>query len=89
MGDYRIEVKGTGAHGCAREPKEGQDVYGCNRMDCPDCLTRDFVARLNRIGTFGLEATLTHWPGTEHEVVDRIVPTDNGGARVTRERGSF
>ena len=83
MGDYRIEVNATGGHGCKREIKDGEANYGCGRMDCPDCIAREFVQTLKRKGSMIRGATLTHWPGQVGEVVDDIA--ELGGKR----RGNF
>lgn len=92
MGQFRMEVVAHGGHGCKREPKEGERVYGCRRTDCPDCAFADFVERLRRNGAGSMveRATFTHWPGTPEEVVDEIAinPT-HGFAEVTRMKGSF
>lgn len=70
MGQYRIEITAVGGHGCQRELKDGSAVVGCGRMDCPDCLTARFVADLARAGNNIEDASLTHWPGQLHAVVD-------------------
>ena len=36
MGDFRIVIESAGNHGCNRAVKEGEEFYGCGRMDCPD-----------------------------------------------------
>jgi hypothetical protein len=61
MGDFRMTVEGTGGHGCERKAKEGEDFFGCGRMDCPDCLFAEFVAKMKRIGSVSV-ATMHHWP---------------------------
>lgn len=88
MGAFKIEVDGVGGHGCSREAKEGERVYGCNRMGCPDCLARDFVELLGRRGFMGVKGTFTHWPGEPTQVVDAI-EVAAGYATVTRKSGQF
>ena len=73
MGNFRVEVEAVGGHGCQREIKDGGAVYGCQRMDCPDCITREFVGKLTAKGMKPSKATLTHWPGQETQVVDDLV----------------
>ncbi len=73
MGDYRIEINAVGGHGCSREVKNGGKVWGCRRMDCPDCQAREFVARLQRSNNTVKSATLTHWPGQASEVNDNLL----------------
>lgn len=73
MGNYRVEVEAVGGHGCQREIKDGGTVYGCGRMDCPDCIAREFVETLKRKGNSLVSATLTHWPGTKGEVQDDLM----------------
>lgn len=92
MGQFKIEITGIGGHGCRRDPKAGDPVYGCRRVDCPDCLTADFVERLAHhcTGSHNLtSATFTHWPGEPTEVVDRLTVKPTGYVEVTRERGDF
>jgi len=43
MGDFRIVIESAGNHGCNRAVKEGEEFYGCGRMDCPDCVARRVV----------------------------------------------
>ena len=91
MGQFKIEITAAGGHGCKREPKEGERVYGCRRMDCPDCAFADFVERLRRSGAGPIieKATFTHWPGTPEQVVDEVVVSQYGLAEVTRKSGVF
>ena len=91
MGQFKIEVTAVGGHGCRREPKQGDRVYGCRRMDCPDCAFADFVERLraNGRGSNIEKATFTHWPGTPEQVVDEAVVGQHGFAEVTRVSGDF
>lgn len=82
MGDFTIEIKGVGGHGCDRNAKEGEAVkFGCGNDMCPDCLTKEFVDKLKAKG-MAHTATLTHWPGQEGEVVDDLVEGN-------RQKGSF
>jgi hypothetical protein len=88
-GHYKLEVLAVGGHGCQRERGDGVAVLGCNRSDCPDCIIRECLRRLQRSGSTLHRATLTHWPASEpglgyvkeNEVVDDLV----SGMRV----GSF
>lgn len=95
MGDFRIVVNAVGGHGCQREVKDGGTVYGCGRMDCPDCLTARFIADLARSGAMLKDASIEHWPGTPGEVVDAFdfsatAPPAASMPRVRRVRkGSF
>lgn len=77
MGMHRIEITMVGGHGCDRKAKAGDPLYGCQRMDCPDCAFRALVERFSARGCFsnGVDcgATITHWPGTDGEVVDDLV----------------
>lgn len=73
MGDFVIKVKAVGGHGCQREIGDGQEVHGCRSMDCPDCITREFVAKLQATGSSVIEATLTHWPGRDNSVMDNLL----------------
>lgn len=83
MGTFRVEVQAVGGHGCQREVKDGGVVTGCGQPSCPDCITREYVAKLKATGTsfsFGSTdpnhssyAKLTHWPGQEIAVVDDLL----------------
>ena len=72
MGNFRIEIEAVGGHGCSRNFKDGEKVFGCRRMDCPDCLTREFVEKLNSKMSVS-SATFTHWPGQPVQVVDDLL----------------
>lgn len=93
MGEFRVELTGVGAHGCQREVKDGGTVYGCARMDCPDCVTAEYVGRMAKhAGVTVVSAKITHWPGQPNEVVDNFVTEGiyGGGILVKRVRtGSF
>lgn len=73
MGDFRIEIKAAGPHGCQRDKTDGQEVYGCKHMLCPDCQARELVEVLKRMGCHVYTAQLTHWPGQPVEVVDDLL----------------
>jgi hypothetical protein len=62
MGDFRITIEACGGHGCERHIKAGERVIGCRRMNCPDCIIRECVERLQRIGCSVAKAELVHWP---------------------------
>lgn len=70
MGDFRIQIDAVGGHGCQRDVKDGGIVYGCGSMNCPDCITAEFVSKMLRSGAHVKAATLVHWPGQSSEVVD-------------------
>lgn len=95
MGDFRIVINAVGGHGCEREKKDGEKVYGCGRMDCPDCLTAKFIADLARSGAMVRDARLEHWPDTPQGVIDEFdltmeKPPAAYASKVTRTRkGSF
>ena len=73
MGQYRFTFTATGGHGCDRNRKDGEKVYGCGRRDCPDCECRDFVQRMQAKGNSVSEAKLEHWPGTPEQVTDDLL----------------
>jgi len=70
---FKVEVQAVGAHGCERHFGDGSTVIGCERHNCPDCITREFVRRLKRAGCSIDIALLTHWPGSEQEVNDNLL----------------
>lgn len=86
MGHYRLTLVGVGGHGCQRERGSGSSVTGCNRPNCPDCILREAVRRLQRANENLLQAELEHWPedlgyAPGQQVIDDLL----SGTR----RGSF
>jgi hypothetical protein len=73
VGNFKIEIEGIGGHGCQREVKDGGEVYGCQRMDCPDCLARALVSALRSKTYTVLAARFVHWPGEACEVMDDLL----------------
>jgi hypothetical protein len=90
MGTFRVEVQAVGGHGCQRELKDGATVPGCGQPGCPDCITREYVAKLKASGaSFWTEsadpntagyAKLTHWPGQTSEVRDNLLTGVRSGS---------
>ena len=80
MGDFRIEVNATGGHGCQRDLGDKQIINGCGRSGCPDCLAREFVAKLKKSGSSIKDALLIHWPNTNGTIVDNLVTKMRGGS---------
>jgi hypothetical protein len=80
MGKFRVLVEAVGGHGCQREIKDGSEVYGCQRRDCPDCAAREFVAELKRKGNNVELATLTHWPEQPGQVIDDLLTRKRTGS---------
>jgi hypothetical protein len=62
MGDFRMTIEAVGGHGCDRKAKQGDQVTGCGRMDCPDCVFSAFVSQMQRLGMKPNIATMHHWP---------------------------
>lgn len=90
MGDFRVTIEASGAHGCGRDKKDGEEVYGCGRMDCPDCLTACYVMDMLRAGVNIKSAVLVHWPGEAGEVTDKFETSPLIFRRARRKReGSF
>jgi hypothetical protein len=80
MGDFRIEVNATGGHGCQRDVKDGGIVAGCGQPTCPDCIAREFVAKLKDSGAMVKDALLIHWPNSQPTIVDNLVTRMRGGS---------
>jgi hypothetical protein len=81
MGMYRIEIEATGGHGCQRDKKDGETVYGCGQMGCPDCEVRRFIRHLRiEMGNAVTKATLTHWLGEPGEVQDDLLTQKRKGS---------
>lgn len=89
MGNFRIIIDAVGGHGCSREFKDGEKFPGCGRLDCPDCVTAEFVQRLKLSQSSIQSAKLIHWPGQESSVEDEFI-VDAYGAYAPRIRhGNF
>ena len=74
MGDFRVEIRAVGGHGCQRTVKSGGQVQNfCGNVACPDCITREYLRALKRANIQISTAFLTHWPGTPTEVKDDLV----------------
>lgn len=74
MGQFRVEVTAVGGHGCQRTVKDGEQLQQfCGNPACPDCLAREFVRSMKRIGANVEKATLIHWPGLSSEVRDDLL----------------
>ena len=90
MGTFRVEVQGTGNHGCQRDVKN-EDVVEphCGSPACVDCITREYVTKLLALGTtfapsenpdINGYAKLTHWPGQKGTVVDDLLSRKRTGS---------
>jgi hypothetical protein len=86
MGEFRVTVTAVGNHGCQREFGDGETVIGCERPQCTDCITREFVRRLKRAGASVSEAVLLHWPRDVGQVRDDLVTGERRGTFPERER---
>lgn len=79
MGQFRVTVEAVGNHGCRRDEHRKDPmsvVVGCGQPYCTDCITREYVKRLQASGASVSEATIHHWPGTnggDSEVVDNLI----------------
>lgn len=73
MGDFLIKIEATGGHGCQRQLGTGDTVGNCGQPNCPDCAVRELVDKLKQQGVMLRSASLTHWPGTDGQVVDDLL----------------
>jgi hypothetical protein len=93
MGLYRVTVEATGGHGCQREiGKDEGVIFGCRRMDCPDCITQEYVAKMKAAGQAVSKAEFIHWPNAEQwgglPIVDEYVgPLFTVGSYKTSDGG--
>ena len=77
MGQFRLEIVGTGGHGCERKALPGERLYTrCGKFGCPDCMSYDFVQQMKQKGFTLGEATFQHFPGTPSEVVDDLLKNE-------------
>ena len=68
MGRFVVVIDAVGSHGCEREIKDGESVVGCEKSHCTDCVIRECVRRLKRMGATVDQATITHWPVSQDKV---------------------
>jgi hypothetical protein len=80
MGDFTVEVKAVGGHGCQREVKDGGTMKDCGQPGCPDCIARRFVADLKAHGCSVNSATIVHWPGQPATVKDDLLTETRTGS---------
>lgn len=89
MGDFRIEIEGSGTHGCARNAKPGgPPFYGCGKMGCVDCELRRFLSEpsfRNAVRT----VVLIHYPDTPNEVIDEYTVIDGRYVQGRRIKGDL
>lgn len=80
MGDFNINITGTGGHGCERKAVAGEKLHGrCGRFNCPDCMAYEFVQQLKQRGMLQFphnSATFTHWPGQPSSVIDDMLKNE-------------
>jgi len=86
MGEFRVTVTAVGGHGCQREFGDGEHVVGCERTNCPDCISREYVRRLKRSGAVVSFAELLHWPHEVAQVRDDLLSSERRGSFPERER---
>ncbi len=79
MGTFVVQVRAVGNHGCQREKKHGEAVEGCGQPGCVDCLAREFVSKLQAVGTNVEDALLIHWPQGSGTVVDNLRTKQRSG----------
>lgn len=84
MAQFTVIITAIGPNGCDRKAGPGEKLHArCKKLDCPDCLTYDFVQNLRVKGMTVAKATVTHNPGRPGaEVVDDLLNN-------TRASGSF
>lgn len=77
MGTFKIEIIAVGGHGVDRDKKEGEVVdFNEGGENSPDAIAKKCVDALKATGcSFSYPeagATITHWPGSDHEVKDDL-----------------
>lgn len=81
MGNFRIIISATGGHGDAREiDHDGTLDYEGLPQTSVDRVAHEAVAALKARGCTVQEATLTHWPGTESQVIDDVLNSKRLGS---------
>lgn len=83
MGIFKIEIKGSGGHGCERTSGPGEKLFKrCGKFTCPDCMAFDFVQILHQKGFSIGEALFTHHVGAVNaEVVDDMLKNERRSGR--------
>lgn len=89
MGNFRIVIDAVGAHGCSRASKDGEKFSGCGRLDCPDCVTAEFIQRLKLSQSSIQSAKLIHWPEEPGTVEDEFVLDTYGPFAHRIRHGNF
>lgn len=86
---FEIVINATHpAHGCAKEASGL--AYGCGSLDCPDCITAQFLQTLIRCGCNIQSATIVHDPSGA-KIVDSydygiLTKRDPSASRMKRTR---
>jgi hypothetical protein len=81
MGEFLATVRASGnTHGCQRKKGDGDVVLDCGNPRCSDCITREYVRRLQRASCLLEEATIRHWPDTPDEVTDNLLTAIRKGS---------
>lgn len=77
MGQFAFTIVGVGGHGCERNAKPGEKLYGrCGKFSCPDCMAFDFTQQMRQKGFLLGEATFTHFAKGTSEVVDDLLKNE-------------
>lgn len=87
MGLFAVHIRMSGKHGCDRLAKTGEKLYDrCKRLDCADCRFMDFVQMLRQYGGFTVgEATLTHFDGSNQEIVDDLLKNERQSGQFSKD----
>lgn len=73
MGNFRIVINATGPHGDERDKGHGETLEFSGPEHNPDAIAKRFVDELAARGSQVSEATLTHWPGQDSQIVDNLL----------------
>lgn len=74
MGNFKIEISAVGGHMVDRDKKHLENVdFNESGEDTPDAIAKRCVDDLIATGCSDVSAIITHWPGTETQVVDDLV----------------
>lgn len=81
VGNFRIIIEATGGHGDARDiDHDGTLDYESLPENSVDRVAYEAVQSLKKRGCTVQEATLTHWPGTDSQVVDDVLHSKRLGS---------
>lgn len=80
MGDFRIIIHAVGGHGQDRGKGNGEFVdFEADNPNAPEAIVKRAVEELKATGNRVVEATVHHWPNSDHQVLDNLLTGERLG----------